>query len=870
MKLYSWKDIDRLLQLNYEKWVSQINTIDVFPSSIVVGVTDVSAATLAIEPMFSDIFGNNYNRSKQQIVLDIGNDAIPIVVEENINTNKKAILPLFSNVLYRDSSYPTEELVDISKCPVIAFHSYKGGVGRTLSMLAFTKAWSNVFSESENNKLLIIDADIEAPGLTWLYEDGMEDTLSYLDLLSLVQDHNQIGEIVDLCKSKTGYATIQIETTTQKIEHYFIPSYRYKEQFLDMYANPATITNGRNKEYALAEVLSKLGKKLGASAVLVDLRAGVSEYSSTLLFDPRVKKYIVTSTSTQAIRGTKLLLDYLTRGLNITSDTILPEIFLNMVPPNMDDKVKESIYSELSSAYNQDNQQDNYVDNIITSLAFASELIHLSSLEDTFEQLNDRSMYQTILRLIEQNYTSNDDVVIHAAELGNREETLKLIFELADQQITAEGNKEFDLLMTAPLRNLKKKYSSNIPNAVIMGAKGSGKTFLYRKLLESRTWQKFCDDMETPDGIVFVPVIAAKNSNELTRLMQANTVFLNQQIKDADVQNGIYLDNATALSNFNKSVHTEEEWFDFWCKTIATTISPGINSLEMVNDILSTENRKVVYIIDGIEEVLTETATSDSQKMAISSLCQNVVTQITVKYPNIGILVFLRRDMARDAIVVNFAQFEQNYRPLELKWSTAEALRLVVWLVSQAVPSFYQDPIDLSVASQEIIDKYLLELWGAKLGKPTSNEAYSSRWILAALSDFNGQLQARDIIRFLKYATQFPGKNTYPERLIMPTEVKSAVAQSSTEKVDEVKQEISGLKPILDKLESASPDVKTLPFTKANIDLTPIEEELMEREGFLIRDGDKYYLPEIIRHSLGFRYEKGGRSKVLSLLLKHS
>lgn len=62
-------------------------------------------------------------------------------------------------------------------------------------------------------------------------------------------------------------------------------------------------------------------------------------------------------------------------------------------------------------------------------------------------------------------------------------------------------------------------------------------------------------------------------------------------------------------------------------------------------------------------------------------------------------------------------------------------------------------------ASQEIVEKYLIKLWGLKLGRNSSNEAYASRWILAALSDFNGQLQARDIIRFLKYASKQNGKS---------------------------------------------------------------------------------------------------------------
>ena len=51
----------------------------------------------------------------------------------------------------------------------------------------------------------------------------------------------------------------------------------------------------------MAEVLSKLASSLGATAVLVDLRAGISEYSAPLLLDPRVKKYCVTSTSLQSV-----------------------------------------------------------------------------------------------------------------------------------------------------------------------------------------------------------------------------------------------------------------------------------------------------------------------------------------------------------------------------------------------------------------------------------------------------------------------------------------------------------------------------------------------------------------------------------------
>lgn len=62
---------------------------------------------------------------------------------------------------------------------------------------------------------------------------------------------------------------------------------------------------------------------------------------------------------------------------------------------------------------------------------------------------------------------------------------------------------------------------------------------------------------------------------------------------------------------------------------------------------------------------------------------------------------------------------------------------------------------------------------------------------------------------------------------------------------------------------------KTLPMNLEEDALTTSEEKSMIQSGYLTRDGEKLYLPEIIRHALGFRYERGARPRVLSLLLKH-
>ena len=870
MKFYTWKDVDRYLLLNRSSWENAIVSIDVYPTDVTVYTKPVIHEKA--EEILCSLLGVNYDLKEHKIKLDIGNQELPVEVQKDDGTSHgKRILPLFSNVLYQSSSYPAQTPEELVR-PVIAFHSYKGGVGRTLSLLVFAQAWSSVMENKSSNRLLIVDSDIEAPGMTWLQQNAQKDTFSYLDLLTLIQDNRDVDEIVNLACSKLKLSTITIETTSKKVEHIFLPTYRYEEQLVDLYATPESIVNSKGKEYILAEVLSKICVRLGLYAALVDLRAGLSEYSSTLLLDPRVKKYFVTSTSTQSIKGTQFLLKYLLKGLPITEDAVLPEIFLNKVPDILSEEEKNNILSELLQCYEQeetDNEAPRFTDNVITELPFASELIHLTSMQQIFRSLTGRGLYLKLEELIRQNYKEEETPETPHITKKAREDTLMMIHKLAASQLTAESNAKFDVLMTASLQYLSRKYNDTVPITVVMGAKGSGKTFLYRKMCEEQEWTNFCRSIGEATDVsasgLFLPVISSRNAGQITKTLQQCIDNVSKQIPGCYIRKGIFSDNFIKVEREKTRV---SDWFSFWETLLASSIYPQHSTLQEVNQELETKNQKVIFLIDGLEDILTHISSDENEQAAVRALCQDVVAQTIAKYPHIGIIVFVRRDMAQSAIGVNFKQFTQANGQAELKWSSSDALRLVVWLVSQANPKFYPKLVGIDQVSQNVIDDALVKLWGNKLGRPSSNEAYSSRWILAALSDFNGQLQARDIIRFLKYASVPPKKPNYKDRIMMPSEIRAAVSTCSKEKVDEVKQEYAVLKPILEKLEKLPEEHKILPLLPEYADLSSDEEKYMIREGYLKRDGDKFYLPEIIRHALGFRYGKGARPKVLALTLK--
>ena len=698
---------------------------------------------------------------------------------------------------------------------------------------------------------------------------------SFLDLLEITQKQEHAEEVIDLIADKVSELTIKIETERSMVEHIVLPTYRYIEQLLDMYASPESLALSYNKKYILAEVLSKLGEKMNAELVLVDLRAGLSEFSAPLLFDPRVKKFLVTSTSYQSVKGTEILLHQLSKGLPLNENSKIPEILLTMGQENIN---TTDIVSGLTAVYDKYVSEGNVsiTDDLVTELPFASELVHLESMQRIMKNLNGREFYNHIFGIVRNSYIAQQEIQKTDDQL-TRDDVIKRIHSFAEKQITAEGNGALKVLMTDPVQNLIRKYKNSIPNTVIMGAKGSGKTFLYREILRNQFWEKFIINMDKqnsggtemyPSSVLTVPLLASGNAGEFYEILENTIQNYNRFYLKGKIQNSVYLDNRDVLLQHIRKEYDPLQWKDIWREMILNSMGGSYQSLEELEEDLSSQGLKVVFMIDGLEEIFSQTVTSKTEKNAVVSLCRDMLNEIKIKYQNFGLMVFLRKDMARDAITINFEQFNSLYHSLELRWSSTEALRLAVWLVDQVVPDFYKEEAAIEMAPREVIDRTLHKLWGVKLGKPTSNEANSSRWILAALSDFNGQLQARDIIRFLEKSTVNMGKDIYHDRYLMPVEIKKAVSDCSVEKISEIRQEIKALEPILDKLENAPAEKKILPFHNDTFHLSQTEEKVMKQEGYLRVENDKYYLPEIIRHALKFRYERGSRPKVLSLLLK--
>ena len=276
-----------------------------------------------------------------------------------------------------------------------------------------------------------------------------------------------------------------------------------------------------------------------------------------------------------------MLLEQICKGLPIGANKIVPEIFLTMVQDNVD---TINIKSELIQKYNIIDKDDSYMDNLITELPFTDELVHLSSFKNIMEKLKGREMYFNIDKLVRNNYLT---VLNDGATIENREEVINKIYKLANSQITAEGHGEFSVLLTQPINVIIKKFYNSIPQIVILGAKGAGKTFLFREILRNRTWQKFTriiGGKEQNRVSYVIPLVTSSNIiSDLTdtEIIQGTIENFNKGFSCATENISFWYDNRMEIYSHNNQYHNLIEWSMFWKKMMLNAFKNVVDLVDV-------------------------------------------------------------------------------------------------------------------------------------------------------------------------------------------------------------------------------------------------------------------------------------------------
>ncbi|MCM1373704.1 MAG: hypothetical protein NC245_01270 [Muribaculum sp.] len=880
LTVYTWHDIERILLLDKVNWPQEWLKIEMYSKELVIFVLSITEETKQNSRIYLKQLLKQYF-SEDEVVIKITQTRISILWEESEEETGGKILPqpLFKEFLYvNHENSITLKALEEEGVPVTAFHSYKGGVGRTLSLITFVRDMIQEFQNSK--KVLIVDSDIEAPGLTWLgQEQNGSASVSYLDLLSIIGAKGEDDQIIENISHEVENSLLTFQTDQIEISQYFLPTYREEEQLFDIYANPERIMAGEFNKYIIVDVLSKLGAKLGVDMVLVDLRAGISEYSAPFLFDPRVSKFFITSTSNQSVYGTHLLLQQIgkQKGNGVTN------IFLTMVmKETFQGKERDDVYDALLQGDRRGDGEDisdsiMQIDAII-EIEKSDKMIHQGNLNQICENLNSEPRVTDPIRnIVREMFRDKEKEPVSKYTESEVARFKSCLHKIATENVTAEGADYSNLLATKSVLQLG-SFTREIPKINVLGAKGSGKTYLYKQLLNSKKWNDFLRVLDKKSQIaedaIICPVLCSEDRSHFQPLLADCRQYCSKCIPAMKLDADILSQNERKIRNAINNMSGENEWQDLWDEIILGMFE-NIHSWSELDAYLEEIHKKVIFLMDGLETLFLNVMENNTEKNGIRALCRGLINRLyEYQIGNAGIIVFVRKDIAELAVSSNLAQFRDQYQRFELTWSQKDALMLAWKMADRAAKmsgvQWTESDIPINNASRAVLEQNLTRLWGKKMGSDGSKNAITVRWVLASLSDFNGQLQARDIVRFLKFATadNDAERAQHYDRFLSPEDMRKAVKECSAEKLKEVEQEIHQLKKCFQILREVKQADKQVPLNECVISKLGSEnQKVLQRYGYLKEADGEYYIPESVRYALGYNKTRRGGIKLVSLLV---
>ncbi|MBD2295854.1 ParA family protein [Anabaena sphaerica FACHB-251] len=916
IRLYTWVDVEEVLLRIQEKsdLPNWLVSVQAYWDSLTIGIRPGTQDDA--KSWLKNVYDNRFRIDEEDdrvdglIILEsLPNkpQILPVIFEETEEAHRIPRLTpslarpgiIIPNRHVSDRELPPSFDPDFP--PIVAFHSFKGGVGRTTNAIAFAQALID-----GNYRVLLVDGDLEAPGISWLLEQRLPSPpVSFADLIALVH-----GDPDPKATDSIGLVADRLQNAF--IDNiYFLPAFRSTKRFTSLEIKPEHLIQGAKNPFILTQILADLGKTLNVDVVLVDLRAGLSELSTGLILDPRVYRVFVTTLSGQSIAGTKQLLELVgERAPSVRETDPLPIIIISQVPEELkksellqdENKNLDNLLLDTSEFFLEKDIQSSEENNIDSSRYVFGEVIrHLNLttgfsdsllvLPTTWEKVNSRLHRSGIVDNlrplldvlpIKQTQTIKEDIRSisdHPPAIKSQRESLR---DISKKLVYAETAEIKQFLPTIPLRHLASDHRHQIPITVVVGAKGSGKTYTFLQIIHRENWQKFAEDAcatQVQVDAIISPILASNNLKPEDVKLVADVQKKAAQALGFENPQEIQIIREN-IENFCQQDLLEGQWREHWLDVIAWGVGfqpEQKGAGRALTEHLFSQQQRLLVVIDGLEDLFQDFASDKTQQKALRALLQ-AVPEWLGQQPGrfLGILIFIRRDMVLSAILQNAAQMMARYEPYALKWNREEALRLVAWVtsLSPSISLISQNTShkaiveELQKMKEEELTQILVPLWGKKVGTDTSKEAASARFVIAALSDFRGQIQSRDLMRLLYLAAEASvddNDDRWLNRILTPKGIKGALPECSTEKIAEIEKENTTLKDIFAKLRDLFEEERKIPFTRQQLRLSLEEMKILEENGVIIREKDDYYMPEIFRLGLDFKLTEAGRPAVMSL-----
>lgn len=417
--------------------------------------------------------------------------------------------------------------------PIISFYSYKGGVGRTTSLISF----ANYYAYHNNKKVVILDFDFEAPGLTNYFDFSLE-SLDYKNgVLEYLLDKESSKEKLNLVENYM----IEVSREYTKDGSIFVmpAGSLYTEENLESYIEALARVDINSTDTIIKQIIElivNIKEEVNPDIILIDSRTGFNDVFGFLinkvsnmvigLFEdniqtrPGLNLFIneILKNDINAIIVNSLVhkdsgyskrfkafndkvLDYIT---SITNDVLTPNIF---------ELRKSNILGNLGTI--EDDKED-YFDFIQNSTPidykkFFEKICYL--IDNELSQHNDLENKQNECTLIEE---VNEEIQLDCDLINNRRQSiLKNIYEnypdsYADNMIFDESFLNEKFYYRKCMEDI-----FNFDKLLLIGGKGTGKTAFYKAL----THDIFIDNLKNkankkPFKFSVIDIISLQNENK--------------------------------------------------------------------------------------------------------------------------------------------------------------------------------------------------------------------------------------------------------------------------------------------------------------------------------------------------------------------
>jgi cellulose biosynthesis protein BcsQ len=712
-------------------------------------------------------------------------------------------LPLWPEALARSKNpqnirFPSDLEEDLELPIVATFYSLRGGVGRSTAL-----AYTARILASRGRTVLCVDMDLEAPGLAALFGKEAE-IMPGQGLLSILVALDQ-GEHPDI----RNHILRLSETDELYCLPAGIPDANYA-RLLNLLDPAAWYREERNPLRELIQLLSH-NLSFKPDVILLDARTGITPLNAPLLFDLADLAFILFFPHPQTKTGTEalvraLLAAHTRRGINLTPE---PRFIVSPIPQS---KIPEIVkrYQHTSLEWISDWLSDSGIEFV------ESEITHFVTYQEAIATsdgiLLDREIWQKFEPIAEwlERFLPRPSEQHQPANLSDSKATI--LNELEFSAGTAEYQEKFsETFIKTDLVN--QAIDPNKP--LVLGRKGTGKTAIFRRLME---------DSQQQSVVVLSPSPLRKNRKWLIGVDEFKEIEKTLNITGTSWREFWTIQICLAchlsyLSSAKQPPQPDSRLATFLHRNLDTELAiiDAINFLLnqpqigiLVKDWLMRFDQEasdiIILLFDGLD---TGFGNEDADRLRRTNAIQGLLSLITDISDNLKKLKFkvlLREDIWRQLRFDNKSHFFG--RSITLNWAKKPDFLKV--LIKQALlSSAFKHIVALTNYGQLLLssnneddwtETQVFEVWNLLVGERMQgggNSAFTRNWVWNRLADGTNNRNPRSLLQLFKTATEIEKqeqqKSPYFKTIIRPRSLSSSLDEVSTEALSALNEEFPEL-----------------------------------------------------------------------------